>query len=68
MAKLNPIELQKALKGASYPASKDDLVKTAESNGASDDITSALQALGDDHFNTPADVTEAVSFSSKKNS
>ena len=62
MAKLNPIELQKALKGVNYPASKDDLIKAAESNGAANDIKSALQALGDDHFNTPADVTEAVSF------
>jgi hypothetical protein len=68
MAKLNPIELQKALKGVSYPASKDDLVKTAESNGASEDITSALEGLGDDHFNTPADVTQAISFSTKANS
>jgi hypothetical protein len=68
MAKLNPIELQKAMKGASYPASKDDLLKTAESNGASGDITSALHDLGDDHFNTPADVTAAVSFASKGSS
>jgi hypothetical protein len=65
MAKLNPIELQKALKGASYPTSKDDLVKIAKENGASDDIVAALENLGDDRFNTPADLTEAVSFATK---
>jgi hypothetical protein len=62
MAKLNPIELQKALKGVNYPASKDDLIKAAEDNGATDDVMAALNGLGDDHFNTPADVTEAVDF------
>jgi hypothetical protein len=65
MAKLNPIELQKALKGVDYPASKDDLVKAAEGNGAGGDIMDALNVLGDVHFNTPADVTEAVSIASK---
>lgn len=65
MGTLNPIELQKALKGVKYPASKDDLVKAAESNGAGDDIKSALQGLNDEHFNTPADVTQAVSFATK---
>lgn len=62
MAKLNPIDLQKALKGVNYPASKDDLVRAAEANGATDAVKAALQNLGDDHFNTPADVTQAVSF------
>jgi hypothetical protein len=68
MAKLNPIELQKALKGVNYPASKDDLIKAAESNGATDDVMSTLKGLGDDHFNTPADVTQAVSFAAKSGS
>lgn len=62
MAKLNPIDLQKALKGVNYPASKDDLIRAAQDNGAADDVMAALKGLGDDHFNTPADVTEAVNF------
>ena len=36
-------------------------------NGASDDVTSVLGDLGDDHFNRPADVTHAISFSAKAN-
>ena len=31
---VNPIELQKYLKGVDYPASKDDLTSTAESEVA----------------------------------
>lgn len=61
MAKINPIDLQKALKGADYPASKDDIVKTAEKNGASSDILDALRNVSTDSFNKPTDVTKAVS-------
>lgn len=60
MAKINPIELQKALKGVDYPANKSDLVKSAESNGASEEIRSALDSLSDQTFETPAEVNEAV--------
>jgi hypothetical protein len=47
MADLNPIELQKALKGADYPASRDDLVQRLANAGTSrfdgpDDVQKAL--------------------------
>jgi len=61
MAKINPIDLQKALKGVDYPASKDDIVKAAEKNGASDEIVSALKNLSADSFEKPTDVTKAAS-------
>jgi len=38
---VNPIEVQKHLKGISYPATKDDVVSTAEQNGADDERSSA---------------------------
>ena len=41
---LNPIDVQRHLKGVSYPASRDDLVSAARDNGASDEIVSALEA------------------------
>ena len=56
----NPIEVQKSLKGISYPASKDDVVSTAERNGASDDIVSALRSTSRDRFSGPDDVMEAL--------
>lgn len=58
---VNPIELQKHLKGASYPASRDDLVATARDNGAPDEIISALEGSGTDSFDGPDDVQRALS-------
>lgn len=60
MAKLNPIELQKHLKGVSYPASKQDLVDAAEGNGADDDVKGLLDALPDEEYETPAAVNKAL--------
>ena len=57
--KPNPIQLQKHLKGVSYPASKQDLMKAAKSNGADEDINSFLEQLPEQQFETPADVNEA---------
>jgi Protein of unknown function (DUF2795) len=58
---VNPIELQKHLKGVDYPASKDDVIATAESNGAPDDILDALRGIDKDSFDGPTAVTEALS-------
>jgi hypothetical protein len=48
------------LKGVDYPADKQTLVETARSNGASEDVMSALDALPDQQFQTPAEVSKAV--------
>jgi hypothetical protein len=56
-----PIELQKYLGGVDYPASKDDLVRAARDNGAPDDLVSALEGAGADSFESPTDVSSAVS-------
>jgi hypothetical protein len=61
MAKINPIELQKSLKGVDYPATKEDVVSAARKNGADDEIMSALQNLSDKSFEKPTDVTKALS-------
>ena len=61
MTKVNPIELQKALGGMDYPASRDELVKHAQSKNADDDILSALKDLPDRKYETPADVNKEVS-------
>lgn len=58
---INPIELQKHLKGLSYPASKEDVVSTAESNGAPNEIIEQLQAMDKEQFDGPTAVTEALS-------
>jgi hypothetical protein len=60
MAKVNPIQLQKALKGISYPADKAKLLETAKRNNADDSMQSALKKLPDQDFNRPSDVSKAV--------
>jgi hypothetical protein len=60
MAKLNPIEVQKHLKGMSYPASKDELVSTAEDNGADDELMEQLRGVSKSRFTGPDDVMEAL--------
>ncbi|MER7729155.1 DUF2795 domain-containing protein [Streptomyces sp. NPDC096323] len=60
MADISPIDVQKALKGAEYPASRDDLVSLAQNNGADDTL---VQKLGDapaDRFDGPNEVQKAV--------
>jgi hypothetical protein len=57
----NPIQMQKFLSGIDYPASKDDLVSTAEGNGAPDDVLETLRNLSQGSFDSPTDVSSAVS-------
>ena len=56
---LSPIEVQKALVGASYPASRDDLVKLAEGNGNTE-VAEALRDAENSEFSGPDDVMEAL--------
>lgn len=60
MAKVNPIDLQKHLKGMDYPASKQDLVQHAQKQGADQNLRSMLEQLPDQQYETPADVNKAV--------
>jgi len=60
MATVNPIQLQKYLKGLDYPASKADLIKKAQQEGADENVRATLDKLPDQSFETPADVSQAV--------
>jgi len=42
-------------------ASKDQLVSAARDNGAPDDLVAALENAGSDSFDSPMDVSSAVS-------
>jgi Protein of unknown function (DUF2795) len=61
MAKINPIQLQKHLKGMDYPASKQKLVQQAQKNGADDNAISVLEQLPDNEYGSPTAVSQAVS-------
>ncbi|CAL9359772.1 hypothetical protein SUDANB15_00630 [Streptomyces sp. enrichment culture] len=60
MADVSPIDLQRALKGADYPASRDDLVSSARNNGADDDLVEKLAQSGTQRFDGPDEVQKAV--------
>ena len=46
-------EVQKALKGVDYPASKEDLARHAEGNGADRELVEALRAMDKSSFDGP---------------
>lgn len=60
MADISPIDLQKALKGAEYPAGRDDLVSLAQDNGADEELVSKLRDASADRFDGPDDVQKTV--------
>jgi hypothetical protein len=62
MLKINPIDLQAALRGVDHPAHKQALLEAAETTGAPPEVRDALEGLPDQQYETPADVSRAVSF------
>ena len=60
MSKVNPIQLQKHLKGIDYPASKKAIIEHAERNGADETAKSALEQIPDQEYETPAEVSKAI--------
>jgi predicted outer membrane protein len=59
MAHVNPIQVQKFLKGVDYPASKAALIEKARSMGADENVCASLEQLPDEDFQTPAEVSQA---------
>lgn len=56
----SPISVQKFLKGAEYPADRDDLLVVAEGNDAPEEVMEALEALEEMTFDGPDEVAEAL--------
>jgi hypothetical protein len=56
--KPSPIELQKHLSGVDYPASRDDLVQHAESQGADEEILDKLRQIPDREYDGPSGVSK----------
>ena len=57
---VSPIDIQKALSGVDYPASKADLVRHAESSGGSGEVIEALKKIEDREYEGPSGVSSAV--------
>ena len=54
--RISPISLQKHLKGTSYPASKQDLVRQAQTNQAPGDVLEMIRRLPLERYGSPAEV------------
>jgi hypothetical protein len=60
MDKVNPVQVQKYLKGVDYPVSKNDLLKQVDDQGGDKSVRATLEKLPDKTYQTPADVSEAI--------
>jgi Protein of unknown function (DUF2795) len=56
----SPIDIQKALSGMDYPASKDQIVQHAEKNGGDEEVLEALRKIDDREYEGPSGVSSAV--------
>ncbi|BAT52960.1 unknown protein [Nostoc sp. NIES-3756] len=61
MAKANPVQIQKNLKGIDYPASKQELIQHAQRQGADEKVISLLQQLPENEkYKNPTDLNKAI--------
>lgn len=58
--RINPIQVQKYLKGVNYPVKKAQIVENARKQGADEEILSALKKLPDQEYNSPVAVSKAI--------
>ncbi|MFJ6213460.1 DUF2795 domain-containing protein [Streptomyces sp. NPDC092296] len=57
---ISPIDLQKALSGANYPADRESLAKCAAGNGADKSLIDRIRKLDAKSFENPAEVSKAL--------
>ena len=60
MARANPVEVEKSLKGIDFPAKKEDLVKHAQQHGAKQEVIETIKNLPEEEFRNAVDVTKAI--------
>jgi len=58
---MNPIEIQKYLRGIEYPISRDKIISQAEASGAPEDILGWIKKLPPRDYRSPIDVTKELS-------
>jgi hypothetical protein len=57
---VSPVDVQKHLRGVSYPATREELVLAAENRGAPEEVVETLQALAAEVFEGPENVMEEL--------
>lgn len=61
MANVNPVQMEKYLKGMKYPATKMELVSCAQQNGADKQVCEMLECLPEQKYEHVTDVSRAIS-------
>jgi hypothetical protein len=54
------VTVESYLEGLNYPASRQDVLDTAKSNGASEDVVQTLRQFSDHMYNSPVDVSQEL--------
>ena len=57
---VSPIDIQKALGGMDYPATKEQIVEHAQGNCGDDEVMAALKGIEDREYDGPSGVSAAV--------
>jgi hypothetical protein len=60
MSQVNPVQIQKFLKGVDYPANKQTLIENAKKLGADENVRESLEKLPDQEYDAPVDVSQAL--------
>ncbi|HXK61983.1 MAG TPA: DUF2795 domain-containing protein [Acidobacteriota bacterium] len=58
--KVNPIQLQKYLKGIDYPVRQQQIIQTARQNKADANIIETLEQLPDREYANPAEISKEI--------
>lgn len=57
---VNPVQVERFLKGLDYPANKKQVVDYAKKNGADRRVIETLERMEDQTFDMPADISQAI--------
>ncbi len=60
MSPSNPVQIHEFLRGADWPADRDELRRVAERNDADEMVMEALAGLPEGTFGSPAELTAAL--------
>ncbi|KTD17129.1 DUF2795 domain-containing protein [Legionella jordanis] len=57
---INPIEVQKYLKGINFPASKQNIIDCAKKNGAPSEVVDTIKNIKEEQFSSPTDISKHI--------
>lgn len=57
---VNPVQVQKYLKHVDYPATKEDLIKVAQDEGADENVLHTLEDLPEEEYDSPKKLSQAI--------